>query len=50
MAGAQTTAFVTSPAVALLLATIKQATGSNQPVLGLDATSPTSRSVLGVPL
>ena len=44
------TAFVTSPASALALATIKQVTGSNQPVLGLDATSATSRSILGVPL
>ena len=50
VAGADATAFITSPATALALATIKQATGSNQPVLGLDATSPTSRSVLGVPL
>ncbi|MDQ3416517.1 MAG: phage major capsid protein [Actinomycetota bacterium] len=48
--GATITAFVTSPAVALSLATIKQATGSNQPVLGADATSATSRTVLGVPL
>ncbi len=48
--GATVTAFVTSPATALALATIKQATGSNQPVLGMDATAATSRSVLGVPL
>lgn len=48
--GATVTAFVTSPATALALATIKQATGSNQPVLGVDATSATSRSILGVPL
>jgi HK97 family phage major capsid protein len=48
--GATVTAFVTSPATALALATIKQGTGSNQPVLGMDATSATSRQILGVPL
>jgi len=48
--GATITSFITSPATALALAKIKQATGSNQPVLGLDATSATSRSILGVPL
>ena len=48
--GARITAFVTNPATALDLATIKVATGSNQPVLGSDATSPTARQILGVPL
>ena len=48
--GATITAFVTSPATALGLAKIKQGTGSNQPVLGVDATSATSRKILGVPL
>ncbi len=48
--GATVTAFITSPAVALQLATIKIATGYNAPVLGMDATSATSRNVLGVPL
>lgn len=48
--GAIVTAFVTSPATALALATIKQTTGSNQPVLGMDATAATSRNILGVPL
>jgi HK97 family phage major capsid protein len=48
--GATVTAFVTSPATALALATIKTATGSNEPVLGSDATSATSRRILGVPL
>lgn len=48
--GAQVTAFVTSPATALALATIKEATGSNKPVLGSDPTQPTGRSILGVPL
>lgn len=44
------TAFVTSPAVALTLATVKTATGSNQPLLGQDGTMPGARQVLGVPL
>jgi HK97 family phage major capsid protein len=48
--GAKVTAFVTSPATALALATIKEATGSNKPVLGADPTQPTGRSILGVPL
>jgi len=48
--GATVTAFVTSPATALALATIKTASGSNQPVLGTDATSATGRRILGVPL
>jgi len=48
--GASVTAFITSPATALSLATIKTASGSNQPVLGADATSATSRQILGVPL
>jgi HK97 family phage major capsid protein len=48
--GATVTAFVTSPATALALATVKTATGSNQPVLGQDATSATGRMILGVPL
>lgn len=48
--GATVTAFVAGPAVALQLAKIRSATGSNQPVLGMDATSATSRQVLGVPL
>jgi HK97 family phage major capsid protein len=48
--GATVTAFVTSPATALALATVKQAAGSNAPLLGTDATSATSRQILGVPL
>lgn len=48
--GAKVTAFITSPATALALATIKTGTGSNQPVLGADPTQPTGRSILGVPL
>ncbi len=49
-AGASCTAFVTSPATALALATIKTGTGFKAPLLGPDATSATSRSLLGVPL
>lgn len=48
--GAIISAFVTSPAEALALAKLKVATGSNQPLLGVDPTSPTSRSIFGVPL
>jgi HK97 family phage major capsid protein len=48
--GASVTAFVTSPATALALATNKTAEGSNAPVLGTDATSATARQILGVPL
>ncbi len=48
--GSTVSAFVTNPTTALALATIKTATGSNAPVLGQDATSATSRQILGVPL
>ena len=48
--GAKITAFITSPATALALATIKQSSGSNQPVLGMDVSNPTGRQILGVPL
>lgn len=48
--GAKITSFVTSPATALALATIKEATGSNKPVLGSDPAQPTGRNILGVPL
>lgn len=48
--GARITAFVTSPATALALATVKEASGSKKPVLGSDPTQPTSRNILGVPL
>ena len=50
-AGAKCTAFVTSPATALALATLKKLpTGSNEPLLAADAASPSKRSVSGVPL
>lgn len=48
--GATCTAFVTSPATALALATVKIGTGYNSPLLGSDPTAATSRSILGVPL
>lgn len=48
--GAKVTSFVTNAAVALVLAKLKSATSSNQPLLGIDATNGTARQVLGVPL
>jgi HK97 family phage major capsid protein len=48
--GATITSFVAGPGTALALAKIKTGTGSNAPVLGVDATAATSRSILGVPL
>lgn len=48
--GARATAFVTSPATALALSTVKLQSGSNAPLLGADPTAQTSRSILGVPL
>lgn len=48
--GAPITAFVTSPEVAKQLLTLKDQSGSNRPLLGVDATSPTRRTILGVPL
>lgn len=48
--GASTGAFVTSPAVALSLAKLKTGSGSNAHLLGQDPTSPTKRTIAGVPL
>lgn len=48
--GAVITSFVTTPAVALALAKIKQQTGSVVPLLGADPTSPSRRTIAGVPL
>lgn len=48
--GATLTAFVTSPADALILANLKEATGSNKPLLSPDPTMPTRRMIQGVPL
>lgn len=42
--------FIAAPDVALQLATIKSLSGGAQPVLGMDATSATSRTILGVPM
>lgn len=46
--GATVTAFVCSPATALVLAKLKSGSGSNAPLLGQDATSAGQRRVLGV--
>ncbi|WP_424937341.1 MULTISPECIES: phage major capsid protein [Bacteria] len=43
-------AFVASPGDALALMTLKKQADNNEPLLGLDATSATGRSILGVPL
>lgn len=48
--GAEIGAFITDPATALTLAKVKRATGSNEPLLGVDATVPTKRTILGLPL
>lgn len=48
--GATIGAFVTDPATALVLAQLKQATGSNMPMLGTSATDAIDRRILGVPL
>ncbi|MGY1692342.1 phage major capsid protein [Geodermatophilus sp. SYSU D01105] len=48
--GAQLTAFVTNPATALVLANMKEATGSGKPLLQPDPTQPTRRVIFGVPL
>ncbi|WP_166501660.1 phage major capsid protein [Rhodococcus erythropolis] len=48
--GVVITNFVANPADALLLAKVKKQTGSNEPLLGLDATAPTARTIRGVPL
>lgn len=43
------TSCVTNPATTLALVKVKTGTGSNAPLLGQDATSATSRQILGVP-
>lgn len=48
--GATIDTFVANPADALALATLKDETGSNRPLLSTDATMPTRRVVAGVPL
>lgn len=49
-AGGTVTSFVTDPATALSLATLKVETGSNAPLLGVDAANGTQRQALGVPV
>jgi len=48
--GATLTAFVMHPDMLLTLATLKVATDWNQPLLGIDPSSPTKRSAQGVPV
>lgn len=49
-AGATLGAFVVNPTDALILATLKEQTGSNKPLLGTDPSLPTRRQIAGVPL
>lgn len=48
--GATITAFITSPAEALALSKLKDQSGSNRPLLGIDPTQPTARTIYGRPL
>jgi HK97 family phage major capsid protein len=48
--GATLRAFVAHPDDALALSTLKQATGSNVPLLGADPTVATRRTILGAPM
>jgi HK97 family phage major capsid protein len=48
--GASDLSFVAHPDTLLVLSKIKSGTGFNTPLLGVDATSPTKRSILGVPI
>ncbi|MGH3967729.1 MAG: phage major capsid protein [Mycobacterium sp.] len=48
--GGQITSFVANPADVLTLSKVKRQAGSNEPLLGYDASQPTKRVVLGVPL
>lgn len=48
--GAAVTSFIANPATVLELSKVKKQTGSNEPLLGYDASQPTQRQVLGVPL
>ena len=48
--GASDLTFVANPAVLLTLSQLKTGTAFNTPLLGVDATSPTKRSILGVPI
>jgi hypothetical protein len=48
--GATITSFVLNPVDLLILTTAKVASGWEQPLLGIDPSSPTKRSALGVPM
>ncbi len=48
--GAQITAFIAHPTTVLQMSRVKKQAGSNEPLLGYDASQPTQRQVLGVPL
>jgi HK97 family phage major capsid protein len=48
--GASDLTFVAHPDTLLTLSKLKSGTGLNTPLLGVDATSPTKRSILGVPI
>lgn len=48
--GVTTTSFVAHPNTVLALSKVKKQTGSNEPLLGYDASQPTRRQILGVPL
>jgi HK97 family phage major capsid protein len=48
--GGSLTSFIANPADAQLLAMLKRATDSNEPLLAPDATSPTTRRLAGLPL
>lgn len=48
--GAQVTSFVAHPSTVLTLSKVKKQSGSNEPLLGYDASRPTQRQVLGIPL
>jgi HK97 family phage major capsid protein len=49
-AGSTATAFVANPVDALTIQTLKRQSGSNEPLLGTDASNGTARQVFGVPL
>ncbi|SDH75551.1 phage major capsid protein, HK97 family [Agrococcus jejuensis] len=49
-AGVSLTSFVANPADALILAKVKKAAGSNEPLLGNDPTQSTRRILSGIPL
>lgn len=48
--GLNVNSFVANPADALILAQLKESSGSNRPLLGSDPTNPTRRLLQGVPL